>query len=196
VAPAGATGEVLRDAPRPERAGLPPIAPVPAKQPSQRTWLLAGGIAAAAIAILALGIAQWNGPSVQPGVSDIRPPAAPPSGRPIRIGLGAALSGPGEPLGKEAALAMKIWREDTNIRGGLLGRPVELVFRDDEGVPFNAPTLFARLIDTDKVDFVVSAGSGLSLTLVMPDLMKSNKLLFALFGMQATRASITPNTSR
>jgi ABC-type branched-subunit amino acid transport system substrate-binding protein len=51
---------------------------------------------------------------------------------PIRIGFGMALTGPLAPNGKSALLAMKIWQEDVNAKGGVLGRPVELVHYDDQ----------------------------------------------------------------
>ena len=36
------------------------------------------------------------------------------------------------PNGKQALLGMKIWEEETNAKGGLLGRPVKLVYYDDQ----------------------------------------------------------------
>ncbi len=164
-----------------------PATPRVVAPPARRKGLLPGAVAAVAAVIVALGLALWSGPSREPVASSPRAPAAPPSGRPIRIGLAAALSGPGEPIGKEVALAMKIWREDTNVRGGLLGRPVELVLRDDEGQPFNAPSLLARLLELDKVDVLISAGSGFSISLALPDIVKTNKLLFGLFGPGANQ---------
>ena len=47
---------------------------------------------------------------------------------PIRIGLGMALTGPLAANGKSALLGMKIWEEDVNKQGGLIGRPVKLVY--------------------------------------------------------------------
>ena len=45
---------------------------------------------------------------------------------PIKIGFGMALTGPLAANGKQALLGMKIWEEETNAKGGLLGRPVKL----------------------------------------------------------------------
>lgn len=47
---------------------------------------------------------------------------------PIRIGLGMALTGPLAANGKSALLGMKIWEEDISKKGGLMGRPVKLVY--------------------------------------------------------------------
>ena len=51
---------------------------------------------------------------------------------PIRIGFGISLTGPLAANGKSALMAMKIWEEDINAKGGLLGRPVKLVYYDDQ----------------------------------------------------------------
>ena len=54
-------------------------------------------------------------------------PAHAQSKEPIKIGFGMALTGPLAGFGKQALLGMKIWEEETNAKGGLLGRPVKLV---------------------------------------------------------------------
>ena len=51
---------------------------------------------------------------------------------PIRIGYTLPLSGGLAGNGKPAALAHKLWLEDINAKGGLLGRKVELVNYDDQ----------------------------------------------------------------
>jgi branched-chain amino acid transport system substrate-binding protein len=54
---------------------------------------------------------------------------------PIRIGFSIAQTGPLSAAGKSGLLALEIWRDGVNARGGLLGRPVELVVYDDKGQP-------------------------------------------------------------
>ena len=46
---------------------------------------------------------------------------------PIKVGFSMALTGAVAPNGKQLLLALEIWRDDVNAKGGLLGRPVELV---------------------------------------------------------------------
>ncbi len=75
---------------------------------------------------------------------------------PIKIGFSMSQSGPLAGNGKSALLAMKIWAEDQNAKGGLLGRPVELVYYDDQSSPSNAPPIYTKLIDIDKVDLINS----------------------------------------
>ena len=51
---------------------------------------------------------------------------------------------------------MKIWEDDTNAKGGLLGRPVKLVYYDDQSNPSTVPGIYTKLLDVDKVDLIVS----------------------------------------
>src|SRR5260221_2677151 len=55
-----------------------------------------------------------------------------PSGQPVTIGFSMALTGGLAPNGKQALLGMKIWEEEINAKGGLLGRPVKLVYYRSE----------------------------------------------------------------
>src|SRR6186997_1139764 len=73
---------------------------------------------------------------------------------PIKIGFSMALTGPLAPNGKEALLGAKIWQEEINAKGGLLGRKVELVNYDDQSNPANIPGLYTKLLDVDKVDLL------------------------------------------
>ena len=66
---------------------------------------------------------------------------------PIRIGFGMSLTGPLAPGGKQCLLAMEIWRDEVNAKGGLIGRPVQLVYYDYQSNPANVPSLYAKLID-------------------------------------------------
>src|SRR5262245_64929537 len=74
---------------------------------------------------------------------------------PIKIGFGMALTGGLAGNGQGALLAMQIWRDDVNKAGGLLGRPVELIYYDDQTNPSTIPAIYTKLLDVDKVDFVV-----------------------------------------
>jgi len=74
---------------------------------------------------------------------------------PIRIGLSVSLTGGVAPIGKQVLTALQIWRDDVNAKGGLLGRPIELVFYDDQSNPSNVPQLYTKLIQVDKVDLLI-----------------------------------------
>src|SRR5205814_8787004 len=75
---------------------------------------------------------------------------------PVRIGFGMSLTGPHAGAGKMFLVGREIWREEVNAKGGLLGRPVEFVYYDDQSNPSLVPGIYAKLLDADKVDLVVS----------------------------------------
>ena len=78
---------------------------------------------------------------------------------------------------------MKLWEEDINKAGGLLGRPVKLVYYDDQSTPSNIPALYTKLLDVDKVDIVVS-GYGTNMTVpAMPIVMSHNRMFMTLFAL-------------
>ena len=103
--------------------------------------------------------------------------------KPIKIGFGMALTGGLAGNGQGALLAMQIWKDDVNKAGGLLGRPVELVYYDDQTNPATVPGIYSKLLDVDKVDLVVS-GYGTNLIAPAMPIMIERKLLFmGLFGL-------------
>src|SRR5271156_65484 len=102
---------------------------------------------------------------------------------PITIGFGMGLTGGLAAAGKSALLAMQLWQEDVNAKGGLLGRPVKLVYYDDQSNPATVPGIYTKLIDVDKVDFIVS-GYGTNLVApAMPVAISHDRLFLGLFGL-------------
>ena len=101
---------------------------------------------------------------------------------PITIGFGMALTGPLAANGKSALLAMKIWEEDTTAKGGILGRPVKLIYYDDQSNPSTVPGIYTKLLDVDKVDLIMGGYGTNMLAPAMPVAMQRNKLFIGLFG--------------
>lgn len=104
------------------------------------------------------------------------------SGEPIKIGFGMSLTGGLAPNGKSSLVAMKVWEDDINAKGGLLGRPVKLVYYDDQTNPSTVPGIYTKLLDVDKVDLVVSGYATNMIAPAMPVVMQKNKLFLTLFG--------------
>jgi branched-chain amino acid transport system substrate-binding protein len=102
---------------------------------------------------------------------------------PIKIGFSMAQTGPLAGSGKSALLAMKIWMEDTNAKGGLLGRPVQLVYYDDQSNPSNVPPIYTKLIDVDKVDLLNSGYATPIIAAAIPIAMQHDMVLPGLFGL-------------
>jgi branched-chain amino acid transport system substrate-binding protein len=106
-----------------------------------------------------------------------------PSGEPIKIGFSMALTGPLAANGKQALLGMKIWEEETNAKGGLLGRPVKLIYYDDKSAPAEVPGIYTKLIDVDKVDLVLGPYATAMAAPAMPVIMQKKKTFIILFGL-------------
>jgi len=103
--------------------------------------------------------------------------------KPFTIGFGMALTGSLAPNGKSALLGMQIWEEDINARGGLLGRPVKLVYYDDASNPSNVPGIYTKLLDVDKVDIVTSGYATNMVAPAMPVVMQHDRTFFSLLGL-------------
>jgi branched-chain amino acid transport system substrate-binding protein len=104
---------------------------------------------------------------------------------PITIGLGMALTGGLAVVGKSGLLAMQIWAEDINAKGGLLGRPVKLVYYDDQSNPATVPGIYTKLLDVDKVDLAISGYATNQVVPALPVMIQHNRLFFGLFALDA-----------
>ncbi len=82
-------------------------------------------------------------------------PAAAQAPGPVRIGSTLALTGPLSATALVHKLAGEIYVEDLNKRGGLLGRQVEWIVRDDQSRPDLARTLYEQLVTSEKVDLLM-----------------------------------------
>jgi len=111
--------------------------------------------------------------------------AAPPSraADPIKIGASIALTGPLASGGKVMLISLKLWEEDVNARGGLLGRPVSLVYYDDQSNGSLVPGIYAKLLDVDKVDLVISSYGTNVAAPAIPIVMQKNKLFISMFSI-------------
>ena len=112
---------------------------------------------------------------------------------PIKIGLGMALTGGLSANGKPALLAMQIWKDNVNKKGGLLGRPVELVFYDDQTNPATVPGIYSKLLDVDKVHLVVSGYGTNLIAPLMPIAMDRKLTLIGIFGLANNEKYHYPN---
>jgi branched-chain amino acid transport system substrate-binding protein len=75
--------------------------------------------------------------------------------QPVRIGSTLALTGPLSATAQIHKLVGEIYVEQLNKRGGLLGRPVEWIVKDDQSKPDVARTLYEQLVTADKVDLLM-----------------------------------------
>jgi branched-chain amino acid transport system substrate-binding protein len=115
--------------------------------------------------------------------------AAPPAhaADPIKVGFSMALTGGVAPNGKQNLLALEIWRDDVNAKGGIMGRPVELVYYDDQSNPNNVPGIYTKLISVDKVDLLIGPYATNMIAPAMPVIMQANKMTISLLGININR---------
>jgi len=127
--------------------------------------------AAVVLGLATVPAAVWTG---APAVAD-----------PIHIGLSISVTGPTAPAGKQVLAGLEIWRDDINQKGGLLGRPVELVYYDDQGNPANAPGIYAKLMSVDKVDLLIGPYSTQVIAAALPGIMQAGRTTIGIFGLGA-----------
>ncbi len=102
---------------------------------------------------------------------------------PIRIGYCLSLTGPLAGNSRSARLAHIIWTEDINSRGGLLGRPVELVCYDDKAEASCVPGLYQRLMDEDEVDLIIGGYGTNTLLPAMSLIVERQRFFVGLMGL-------------
>jgi branched-chain amino acid transport system substrate-binding protein len=115
------------------------------------------------------------------------------SGEPIKIGFSMALTGGLAPNGKSALLAQKIWEEDINGKGGLLGRPVKLIYYDDKSSPAEVPSIYTKLLDIDKVDLIIGPYATAMIAPAMPIVIQRKKTFIGLLGLAVNSEFNYPN---
>lgn len=106
---------------------------------------------------------------------------------PLKVGFSMALTGGVAQNGKQLLIALQLWRDDVNAKGGLLGRPVELVYYDDQSNPTNVPGIYTKLITVDKVDLLLGPYATNMAAAAMPVIMEHNKLTVTMLAVSVNR---------
>ena len=106
---------------------------------------------------------------------------------PIKIGLSMALTGGVAPNGKQLLLGLEIWRDDVNAKGGIMGRPVELIYYDDQSNGNNVPAIYTKLLSVDKVDLLLGPYATNMIAPAMPVIMAQNKMTIGMLGVNINR---------
>jgi branched-chain amino acid transport system substrate-binding protein len=95
---------------------------------------------------------------------------------PIKVGMSMPQTGGLGAGGQSALLALRMWVDDVNAKGGLLGRKVELIAYDDQTNPALTPGIYTKLLDVDKVDLLIAPYGTVPTAPIMP-LVKQRGLL-------------------
>jgi branched-chain amino acid transport system substrate-binding protein len=112
---------------------------------------------------------------------------------PIKVGFSIPVTGGLASNGKAILSAYRMWEEDINANGGLLGRKVELVYYDDQSNPALVPGIYSKLLDVDKVELVISSyGTNMSMP-AMPVVVPKNLVFLSLFALAVNEEFKYPN---
>ena len=106
---------------------------------------------------------------------------------PIKVGFSMALTGSVAQNGKQLIIALELWRDDVNAHGGLLGRPLELVYYDDQSNPTNVPGIYTKLITVDKVDLLLGPYATNMAAAAMPVVMQHNMTTISILAIDVNR---------
>jgi branched-chain amino acid transport system substrate-binding protein len=106
---------------------------------------------------------------------------------PIKVGFSMALTGTVAPNGKQVLLALEIWRDDVNAKGGLLGRPIELVYYDDQSNPANVSGIYTKLISVDKVHLLLGPYATNMVAPAMPVVMNHKMTTISILAIGVNR---------
>ncbi len=115
------------------------------------------------------------------------------SGQPIKIGYCLSLTGGLASNGRTARLAHQIWEQNVNRKGGLLGRPVQMICIDDETNPKLVPEIYSRLLNEEKVDLVIGGYGDNSVSPAMPLIIERKRYLVALMALAVNASLRYPN---
>jgi len=115
------------------------------------------------LVLIIAGLALWS--------------AAPAAAQTIKLGDINSYSGIGAPFTGPYRAGVEMAVEEINAKGGVLGRKLEVIFRDDKGQPAEAVKHAQELVESEKVTLI--AGGFLSnVGLAVSDWAKQNKTMF------------------
>jgi branched-chain amino acid transport system substrate-binding protein len=112
------------------------------------------------------------------------PTTAMAQGAPVKIGMSMPQTGGLGAGGQAALLALRMWVDDVNAKGGLLGRKVELIAYDDQSNGANTPGIYTKLIDVDKVDLLIAPYATNVTAPIMPLVKERGLMLMGNFSFQ------------
>ena len=107
--------------------------------------------------------------------------------QPIKVGMSMPQTGSLGGGGQAALLALRMWVEDVNAKGGLLGRKVEFIVYDDQTNPALTPGIYTKLLDVDKVDLLIAPYGTVPTGPIMPLVKQRGLLLMGNFSFQVNR---------
>jgi branched-chain amino acid transport system substrate-binding protein len=115
------------------------------------------------------------------------------SNEPVRIGFPGPLTGPFAALANDQQRGAQLAESELNAKNGILGRKVEVLFRDDQLKPAVGAQRTQELIEKDKCAFIVG-GLAAHVQMAINEQTKKSKVLFISVS-QSDEISAKPDTS-
>jgi branched-chain amino acid transport system substrate-binding protein len=112
---------------------------------------------------------------------------------PLRIGCPLPLTGPFAALAADMQRGAQLAEAELNARGGVMGRKVEVLFRDDQLKPAVGAQRTKELIENDKCAFIVG-GLAAHVQMAINEQTKKSKVLYVSTS-QSDEISAKPDTS-
>jgi len=115
----------------------------------------------------------------------------------VRIGVVESLSGVGAPNGEARLKGIQVAADQVNRKGGVLGRPLELVIRDDKYTGSGAAAA-ARELAGDGVNLMIAGSQTVTALALLPILEQLDAVAVgsSAAGMQLTKELYSPNYFR
>jgi len=108
--------------------------------------------------VVALGLALLVCPAFRPTAAE----------EPVRIGVSLGLSGRFSVMSDALKKGFRMWEAHVSQKGGMMGRPVQVLIKNDFGEPERARKIYRTLLEEDKVDFLFAPYSSLITEAVLP----------------------------
>src|SRR5574341_2010146 len=105
----------------------------------------------------------------------------------VKIGMSMPQTGSLGAGGKAELVAIRMWVDDVNKKGGLLGRKVEFIVYDDQTNPALTPSIYTKLLDVDKVDLLIAPYGTVPTAPIMPLVKQRGLMLIGNFSFQVNR---------
>lgn len=105
------------------------------------------------------------------------------AGEPIKIGFIGPLTGDFMAEGVEAKQVVELLAKNTNDRGGILGKKVEMIYEDDQGNPQTAGAAVNRLVQQGVIAVIGSYTS--TVTEAMQQALDQSKIMQITYGATA-----------
>lgn len=87
---------------------------------------------------------------------------------PIKIGVSLGLTGKYSQMSNSQMKGYKLWEKEVNLKGGINGRKINLIIKDDTGSTAKAKSIYESFITTDKVDLLFAPYSSEITEAILP----------------------------